>query len=438
MPNPFLSWDDAHFPPYVMDEVLRAKFDKPSPIQSLAFPVVLSGHDLIGIAETGSGKTLAFLLPAIVHINAQAAVKRGDGPIALVLAPTRELAMQIEKESQKFGYSSKLRCACIYGGDGKYNQRSQLQAGVDLVIATPGRLIDFLESKTTNLRRVTYLVLDEADRMLDMGFEIQIRKILGQIRPDRQTLMFSATWPRNVQNLAQDYIRNEPVHVQIGKHELAINDRIKQIVHVTDGSKKTNLCIKQLDMLTQRDKVLIFSQTKKGCENISRVLNREGFKCMAIHGDKVQKDRDYVMEKFKSSECKILVATDVASRGLDVKDVTHVINFDFPKVLEDYVHRIGRTGRAGAYGCSISFITYEDDRKISREFVQMLVDAKQEIPDDLLNLAGINSRYRQQHKAVTASYYDIKKFGEKAAESAPAAATASAPAPAPVAASSSS
>lgn len=204
------------------------------------------------------------------------------------------------------------------------------------------------------------------------------------------------------------------MHIQIGKHELAINDRIKQIVYVTDSQKKTNLCIKQLDMLTQKDKVLIFSQTKKGCEHICRVLNREGFKCMSIHGDKVQRDRDYVMEKFKSSECKILVATDVASRGLDVKDVTHVINYDFPKVLEDYVHRIGRTGRAGAYGCSVSFVTYEEDRKISREFVQMLVDAKQEIPDDLLNLAGINSRYRNQYRPIGASYYDIKKFGEKA------------------------
>ncbi|KAL4494663.1 hypothetical protein ABPG73_004103 [Tetrahymena malaccensis] len=410
VPDPFLSWTDTHFPQYIMNEVTHAKFDKPSPIQSLAFPVVLSGHDLIGIAETGSGKTLSFLLPSIVHINAQPTVKKGDGPIVLVLAPTRELAMQIERESERFGKSSKLKCACIYGGADKYSQRALLQQGVDVVIATPGRLIDFLESETTTLRRVTYLVLDEADRMLDMGFEIQIRKILGQIRPDRQTLMFSATWPKNVQNLAQDYCKNTPVYVQIGKHELAINERIKQIVYVTDQSKKINQLIKQLDCLTQKDKVLIFAQTKKGCESMSRILNKEGFKCLAIHGDKAQKDRDYVMNKFKSGECRILIATDVASRGLDVKDVSHVFNYDFPKVMEDYVHRIGRTGRAGAYGCAVSFLTFEDDKKISREYVQMLHDAKQEIPIDLLDLASINPRYRSQYKTVSSSYYDIKKF----------------------------
>lgn len=215
--KPVTSFVEASFPDYVLEGIQKAGFDKPTPIQIQGWPVALSGRDMIGIAETGSGKTLAFLLPGIVHINAQPFLNPGDGPIMLVLAPTRELVEQIKQEANRFGSSSKIKHAVAYGGVPRRPQIMQLREGIEILIACPGRLIDFLESGVTNLKRVTYLVLDEADRMLDMGFEPQIRKIVSQIRPDRQTLMWSATWPKEVQGLARDLCKEDPVHINIGK-----------------------------------------------------------------------------------------------------------------------------------------------------------------------------------------------------------------------------
>lgn len=206
IPKPVREWGVSPFPSYVLEEIQRAGFTHPTPIQAQGWPMAMSGRDMVGIAQTGSGKTLSFLLPAVVHINAQPELQRGDGPIALVLAPTRELAVQIKEECDRFGSSTRVKNTCCYGGASRGPQARALRDGVEIVIATPGRLIDFLESGTTNLRRVTYLVLDEADRMLDMGFEKQIRKIVSQIRPDRQTLMWSATWPKEVQALARDFL----------------------------------------------------------------------------------------------------------------------------------------------------------------------------------------------------------------------------------------
>ncbi|EGR32101.1 hypothetical protein IMG5_097150 [Ichthyophthirius multifiliis] len=217
-----------------MSMIQNSGFADPMPIQSQSFPIILSGNDLIGIAQTGSGKTLAFLLPALVHISAQEPVRCGEGPIVLVLAPTRELAMQIQEQFTKFGSKSKISSVCIYGGIPKQYQERDLQGGCDIVVATPGRLIDFLESGTTDLRRVTQLVLDEADRMLDMGFEPQIRKIVGQIRPDRQTLMFSATWPKQVRNMALDFCQMNPIHIQIGDMENNVNDDIEQQIEIVN------------------------------------------------------------------------------------------------------------------------------------------------------------------------------------------------------------
>lgn len=207
-PNPIQYFDEACFPDYCMNEIRRQRYTEPTPIQAQAWPIVMSGNNLVGIAKTGSGKTLAFILPAIVHINGQQPLKRGDGPIALVLAPTRELAQQIQTVANDFGSNAYVRNTCIFGGAPRSKQANDLERGVEIVIATPGRLLDFLQGGTTNLRRCTYLVLDEADRMLDMGFEPQIRKILGQIRPDRQILMWSATWPKEVRQLAEDFLGN--------------------------------------------------------------------------------------------------------------------------------------------------------------------------------------------------------------------------------------
>ena len=237
VPKPCTTFDEASFPIYVLDEVRRAGFREPTPIQAQGWPMALLGRDMVGVAETGSGKTLAYLLPAIVHINAQPYLSPGDGPIVLVLAPTRELAVQIQAECVKFGASSRVKSTCVYGGAPRGPQQRDLRAGVEIIIATPGRLLDFLEARSTNLRRVTYLVLDEADRMLDMGFEPQIRKVLAQIRPDRQTLLWTATWPREVSGIAADFL-HEPYKVTIGALGLKACHRIAQVVEVVPEHEK--------------------------------------------------------------------------------------------------------------------------------------------------------------------------------------------------------
>merc|ERR1719181_1200716 len=276
-------FEDAGFPDYVMDSINRAGFKEPSAIQAQGWPVALSGRDMIGVAETGSGKTLAFLLPGIVHINAQPELRRGDGPIMLVLAPTRELAMQIQKECDKFGSSSRIRNTCLYGGVPKRQQMMDLRDGREIVIATPGRLIDLLSMGVLNLKRVTYLCLDEADRMLDMGFEDQMRKICSQIRPDRQTLLWSATWPKSVCNLARDFCRERPVHIKIGDSELKANTRITQHVECMQGygyqleDMKKQRLFQLLGNATDGRKVIIFAGTKRGCDTLTRDCRTSGF-----------------------------------------------------------------------------------------------------------------------------------------------------------------
>lgn len=278
VPKPVETFDEAGFPAYVMSEVKAQGFPAPTPIQSQGWPMALSGRDVVGIAETGSGKTLTYCLPAIVHINAQPLLAPGDGPIVLVLAPTRELAVQIQQEITKFGKSSRIRNTCVYGGVPKGGQIRDLAKGVEVCIATPGRLIDMLESGKTNLRRVTYLVLDEADRMLDMGFEPQIRKILGQIRPDRQTCMWSATWPKEVRALAADY-QTDFIQVNIGSLELSANHRITQIVEVVSEFEKRDRMTKHMEKIMENkdNKILIFTGTKRVADDITRFLRQDGW-----------------------------------------------------------------------------------------------------------------------------------------------------------------
>lgn len=317
VPKPVETFDEAGFPPYVIDEVKAQGFPAPTAIQSQGWPMALSGRDVVGIAETGSGKTLTYCLPAIVHINAQPLLSQGDGPIVLVLAPTRELAVQIQQEMSKFGKSSRIRNTCVYGGVPKGPQIRDLSRGVEVCIATPGRLIDMLEAGKTNLRRVTYLVLDEADRMLDMGFEPQIRKIIGQIRPDRQTLMWSATWPKEVRNLAKDFLKDF-IQVNIGSLDLAANHRITQIVEVCNESEKRDKMIRHLEKIMddKNNKILIFTGTKRVADEITRFLRQDGWPALSIHGDKQQNERDWVLDQFKTGKSPIMVATDVASRGI--------------------------------------------------------------------------------------------------------------------------
>ncbi|KAL6260015.1 hypothetical protein P5V15_009922 [Pogonomyrmex californicus] len=387
-PSPIQTFEESNFPDYVMEEIRKQGFSEPTAIQAQGWPIALSGRDLVGIAQTGSGKTLAYILPATVHINHQPRLSRGDGPIVLILAPTRELAQQIQTVARDFGSSSCIRNTCIFGGSPKGPQARDLERGVEICIATPGRLIDFLEKGTTNLRRCTYLVLDEADRMLDMGFEPQIRKIIEQIRPDRQVLMWSATWPKEVQALAEDFL-TDYIQINIGSLTLAANHNIRQIIEICQEHEK-ELKLSQLlrEIGSERgSKMIIFVETKKKVDDITKAIKREGWSAISIHGDKSQPERDYVLSEFRNGKTMILVATDVAARGLDVEDVKYVINFDYPNSSEDYIHRIGRTGRCQSAGTAYAYFTPNNARQ-AKELIAVLEEAGQAINPQLADMAN--------------------------------------------------
>mmetsp|Transcript_29837 Transcript_29837/g.65578 ORF Transcript_29837/g.65578 Transcript_29837/m.65578 type:complete len:606 (+) Transcript_29837:43-1860(+) len=396
LPKLVRTFEEACFPDYIMEGIESAGYENPSVIQKVGWPTALSGRDMIGIAQTGSGKTLAFGLPSIVHINAQPPLSPGDGPIALVLAPTRELAVQIEVEIGKFCSRSMLKVASVYGGVPRYGQASKLRQGSEICIATPGRLLDFLESGTTNLRRVTYLVLDEADRMLDMGFEPQLRRIVSQIRPNRQTLMWSATWPREIQQLARDFCKEDPIKIQVGTGELQANADIKQIVEVVPEVDKRNRFFEWLKQHGGNGgKMLIFAETKRGAEQLCREIRYQQYPAAAIHGDKEQRERDRVLHDFRTGRTLILVATDVASRGIDISDIEFVVNYDMPRNIEDYVHRIGRTGRAGKKGTAYSLFTYDyftpDKVRMARAVHKVMECVGQKAPAELMDIVQAGS-----------------------------------------------
>ncbi|XP_059408786.1 probable ATP-dependent RNA helicase DDX5 isoform X1 [Carassius carassius] len=386
-PKPIMKFHEANFPNYVMDVISKQNWTDPTPIQAQGWPVALSGKDMVGIAQTGSGKTLSYLLPGIVHINHQPFLERGDGPICLVLAPTRELAQQVQQVAAEYGKASRLKSTCIYGGAPKGPQIRDLERGVEICIATPGRLIDFLEVGKTNLRRCTYLVLDEADRMLDMGFEPQIRKIVDQIRPDRQTLMWSATWPKEVRQLAEDFLKDY-VQINVGALQLSANHNILQIVDVCNDGEKEDKLMRLLEeiMSEKENKTIIFVETKKRCDDLTRRMRRDGWPAMGIHGDKSQQERDWVLNEFKYGKAPILIATDVASRGLDVEDVKFVINYDYPNNSEDYIHRIGRTARSQKTGTAYTFFT-PNNMKQAHDLVSVLREANQAINPKLIQMA---------------------------------------------------
>ncbi|XP_050304934.1 ATP-dependent RNA helicase p62-like isoform X1 [Anthonomus grandis grandis] len=389
-PKPIQNFHEANFPDYVMDAIVAQGYEQPTSIQAQGWPIAMSGNDMVGIAQTGSGKTLAYILPAIVHINNQPEIQRGDGPIALILAPTRELAQQIQQVANDFGKSSHIRNSCVFGGAPKGPQARDLERGVEICIATPGRLIDFLERGTTNLERCTYLVLDEADRMLDMGFEPQIRKIISQIRPDRQTLMWSATWPKEVKKLASDFL-NTYVQLNVGSLELSANHNILQIVDVCQEHEKENKLNNLLQEIgnnaEEGAKTIIFVETKKKVEGITRSIRRYGWPAVCMHGDKSQQERDYVLKEFRNGKATILVATDVAARGLDVDGIKYVVNYDYPNSSEDYIHRIGRTGRSDTTGTSYAFFT-PNNFKQARDLVSVLKEANQIICPKLQEMAS--------------------------------------------------
>eukprot|EP00929_Paragymnodinium_shiwhaense_P029775 TRINITY_DN169_c1_g1_i1.p1 TRINITY_DN169_c1_g1~~TRINITY_DN169_c1_g1_i1.p1 ORF type:complete len:764 (-),score=188.09 TRINITY_DN169_c1_g1_i1:152-2443(-) len=360
----YASFDDCPFPPGIQNAIKEAGFPSPSQIQQYCWPLSMAGKDVIGVAATGSGKTLGFLLPAFTTIL-EKQLSQGD-PHLLVMAPTRELAVQIQEESDKFAKKAGLVTLCCYGGAPKGPQADQIKRGVHGIIGTPGRLNDFVEGRQLNMGRICKLVLDEADRMLDMGFEPQIRKVLAEVPRSRQTMMFTATWPPSVRRLANEFMSG-PWTVTIGnRDELKGNQDITQIIQTCEGRDKDRYLMQFLKQAGVSDrgnvdaKGLVFASTKKMCDNLCQKIERNGIPCHAVHGDKKQNERENALKALKEGRSKLLVCTDVAARGLDIKGVTLVIQYDPAGQIEDYVHRIGRTGRAGQKGVAITLICERD------------------------------------------------------------------------------
>ncbi|HEY6240522.1 MAG TPA: DEAD/DEAH box helicase [Burkholderiales bacterium] len=356
-------------------ELLRAVaeqgYTQPTPIQAQAIPVVLAGRDLLGAAQTGTGKTAGFTLPMLQLLAGKSNISHSPArhPVrCLVLVPTRELAAQVEESIRTYGKHMKLRTAVIYGGVGFGPQVQELRRGVDIVVATPGRLLDHVEQRTVDLRAVEILVLDEADRMLDMGFIHDIRRILALLPAKRQNLLFSATFPDEVRKLAGGFMR-DPVTVEIARRNLPI-ELIGQVVHPVDKDRKREL-LSHLVKSGNWQQVLVFCRTKHGANRLAEQLENDGIETAAFHGNKSQPQRMKALQRFKDCELQVLVATDIAARGIDIESLPHVVNYDLPHVSEDYVHRIGRTGRAGESGQAVSLVSGED-RTLLRDIERMI------------------------------------------------------------------
>ncbi|EQC34942.1 hypothetical protein SDRG_07740 [Saprolegnia diclina VS20] len=410
--RPILSFADAPFPKAMLKSC--ENFAKPTPIQSQCWPILTSGRDIIGIAQTGSGKTLAFSVPGLVHITDQLKTNpKKKGPIMLVVAPTRELAVQCADVIAVAGKSVNINSLCLYGGVPKHEQKRALKAGVQVVVATPGRLKDLVQEKSCSLANVSYIVLDEADRMLDDGFEKDIRLIMAECHAERQIAMFSATWPQSIQKLAHEFLE-DPVKVTIGSDDLAASENVTQIVEVVDEfgrDAKLDGLLKKYHG-SRKNRVLVFVLYKKEAVRVETMLQRKGWKCTAIHGDKGQAQRMEALEAFKSGTIPLLIATDVAARGLDIPDVEFVLNYSFPLTIEDYVHRIGRTGRGGKKGISHTFFTNHDKPKAG-ELVNLLRESNAPVPEELTKFGTHVKKKEHKLYGAFAKNVDMNKKATK-------------------------
>ncbi|ELR05565.1 DEAD-box ATP-dependent RNA helicase [Pseudogymnoascus destructans] len=399
VPEPVLKFTNPPLDDHLLRNIDLAHYKVPTPVQKYSIPIVMGGRDLMACAQTGSGKTGGFLFPILsqAFINGPSPAPAGAGgnfgrqrkayPTSLILAPTRELVSQIYEESRKFAYRSWVRPCVVYGGADIGSQLRQIERGCDLLVATPGRLVDLIERGRISLCNIKYLVLDEADRMLDMGFEPQIRRIVeGEDMPGvqgRQTLMFSATFPRDIQMLARDFLKDY-VFLSVGRVGSTSENITQKVEYVEDMDKRSVL----LDILHTHGAglTLIFVETKRMADSLSDFLINQNFPATSIHGDRTQRERERALEMFRNGRCPILVATAVAARGLDIPNVTHVVNYDLPTDIDDYVHRIGRTGRAGNTGISTAFFN-RGNRGVVRDLLELLKEANQEVPAFLENIA---------------------------------------------------
>lgn len=366
-----MSFDQLNLSPEILRAIADQGYTEPTPIQAQAIPPILEGKDIMGGAQTGTGKTAGFTLPMLHRLqpHANTSVSPAKHPIrALILVPTRELAAQVYESVKTYGKYLPLKCAVVYGGVNIDPQVKELRAGVEILVATPGRLLDHIEQKTMNLSRIEILILDEADRMLDMGFMPDIKRILALIPPQRQSLMFSATFSDEIKKLA-DKLLKQPVLIEVARRN-SITELVTHVVHRVDRERKRELLthlIKSQDL----KQVLVFVRTKHGAGRLAQQLERDGITATAIHGDKSQPQRTQALAEFKEGAVRVLVATDVAARGLDIEDLPHVVNFELPTTPEDYVHRIGRTGRAGTKGDAISLVC-EDEHELLEGIEKLL------------------------------------------------------------------
>ncbi|RBQ67838.1 hypothetical protein VDGD_04354 [Verticillium dahliae] len=411
VPKPVQKWAQCGLTRQTLDILADLGYERPTSIQMQALPCLMSGRDVIGVAKTGSGKTMAFLLPMFRHIKDQKPIRGDDGPIGLIMTPTRELAVQIHRDCKPFLKPMGMRAVCAYGGAPIKDQIADLKRGAEIVVCTPGRMIDLLganQGRVTNLRRVSYVVLDEADRMFDMGFEPQVMKIFANMRPDRQTILFSATMPRIIDSLTKKVLKS-PVEVTVGGRSV-VAPEITQKVEVLDEGDKFFHLLGLLGELYEEDedaRSLIFVERQEKADDLLKELMTKGYPCMSIHGGKDQVDRDSTISDFKKGIVPILIATSVAARGLDVKQLKLVVNYDAPNHLEDYVHRAGRTGRAGNKGTAVTYITSEQEN-CAPGIAKALEQSGQPVPE---RLNEMRKAHRDKVKAGKAK--DTSGFGGK-------------------------
>ncbi|HEY4560483.1 MAG TPA: DEAD/DEAH box helicase [Lysobacter sp.] len=363
MTNESQAFQALGLPPAILRALAEKNYTTPTPIQQQAIPLVLAGRDVLGGAQTGTGKTAAFSLPLLARLAGVTPPSGPRKPRALVLVPTRELAVQVNESLRGYGRHLRMHTGMIFGGVGMGPQVDLLRRGVDILVATPGRLIDHLERGSVKLDAIEILVLDEADRMLDMGFLPAIKRIVAKVPAKRQTLLFSATFEPRIRGLAMEFLRN-PAEVEVAARN-TVASTIEHIAHPVDNSRKRELLTHLLATRFQ-ERVLVFGKTKHGCNRLAEQLEESGIKASAIHGNKSQGQRQKALNEFKTGKCRVLVATDVAARGLDIPELPLVINYDLPMVAEDYVHRIGRTGRNGATGEAISLVAIDEGGLLSQ------------------------------------------------------------------------
>lgn len=358
-----MKFSDLPLDERLQQAIAEANYTHPTPIQEKAIPPILTRNDLMGIAQTGTGKTAAFALPILQNLLQDGARNTSKSIRTLILLPTRELAIQVSDCFETYEKYTKLTSACIFGGVSDTPQKRALSRGVDILIATPGRLLDLINQRIVSLKKLEFFVLDEADRMLDMGFIHDIRKIVGLLPAQRQNLFFSATMPPEITKLAASILRSNPVRIEVAPQSTPI-ERIQQELYRIDKRRKGALLKELLLAHPEMKKVLVFSRTKHGADKIVRVLEKAGITCAAIHGNKSQNRRQEALGNFKTEQIRVLVATDIAARGIDVDNVSHVFNYDLPDVPETFVHRIGRTARAGKDGVAISFCAPDEEQDL--------------------------------------------------------------------------